>query len=48
LLGDDFEWNKGIIKYMNIDRVISDININMKGKYFLRYSTPSEYISLMN
>lgn len=48
MLGDDFEWVRGITKFMNIDRVIKDINTKMKGKYFLKYSTPSEYTSAVN
>jgi hypothetical protein len=48
MLGDDFEWTQGLVKFINIDRAISDINYKMKGKYFLKYSTPSEYISVVN
>ena len=48
MLSDDFEWTRGKIKFMNIDRVISEINKSMKGKYYLKYSTPSEYISVVH
>jgi hypothetical protein len=42
--GDDFGYINGFGDYTNIDRMIKYINKNYPDQFYLRYSTPSEYI----
>jgi hypothetical protein len=45
--GDDFRYMDAFKEYQNLDRMIEFMNTHYSDKYFLRYSTPSDYIDAL-
>jgi hypothetical protein len=44
LFGDDFRYMDAFQNYINMDRMIEYMNKHYGDQFFLKYSTPSEYV----
>lgn len=48
VFGDDFKFKAASWYFGNLDAMIDYVNANYGDKYFLKYSTPSEYVDAIN
>lgn len=50
IIGDDFAWENAFYDFQQLDTLIKYINTNekYKNRFFIKYSTPGEYIAALH